>query len=228
MGKYKKQLRHTLNPDYDLTTPDRSLTVLDDDRQDLFDAIDEHNAKGLEGALDELEAECIEYLANNGIGVRDIDRDHPKYIAHLMNALIPKANTDPYTNEVCSLFLGIVLAKADLSSPAETVEEKNRFAFRMFQLGAGAEAAKLATVRKFAATGEKIRIGLDKGNRSELRKQIKAQRHQRIVSDAQALRKRSRADSEIAGMLAKRYKSEGFSPASYSHIHTVLKKSDFY
>ncbi|MFB3083473.1 MAG: hypothetical protein ACE1Z4_08470 [Gammaproteobacteria bacterium] len=92
MNKFDERLRHTINPQDDVTAPSRGIAIPEgeaEEVEDLLVAVLNHSAKGLWGILNELEAECRQYLRDRGVVMRPLNPEHPGYTPFLMEDIKP-------------------------------------------------------------------------------------------------------------------------------------------
>lgn len=169
MSKIKEQLRPTIIPSNDVTRPERGFVTAPEEAWDLIEAVDELNAKGLMGILDDLADECLDYLKNKGLNVRLSDGENSIPVISF-DELVHLAQTDPHTNEIAAILMGVFHLRREALENNESSTQKDSFALQAFLVGAAAKAANLSTARKYAPTGIKVRAGFDKANliKSEL------------------------------------------------------------
>ena len=163
MNKIKERLRPTINPTHGVTEPEPGLVGAPEDAWDLIETVDELNAKGLAGVLDDLADECLDCLRNKGLYVRPANDDDGAPVISF-DELVQLAQTDSYTNEIAGILMGVFNLRCDLLEYNQSDSEKDSFALRAFLLGAATKGANLSTARKYAATGIKVRAPLDKWN----------------------------------------------------------------
>ncbi len=198
MSKHKSRLRHTINPDGDVTEQTRGMTYGPDDTWEILEAVDEQDAKGLMGILDELADECLEYLTSKGLKLTTpADVGVPTFS---LDDLIRLAQKDERADELGSLLLGIINVRRDL--PTQSDAAKN-LAYRAFLIGASAESAKLFTFRKNAKTGMKSLSGLKKS--IEIKAAEADEKHELVKSRFNELRADAVNEHKLISSYIKRF-----------------------
>ncbi len=201
MSKHKSRLRHTINPDGDVTEQTRGMTYGPDVTLEILEAVDEQDAKGLMGILDELADECLEYLTSKGLKLTTpADVGVPTFS---LDDLIRLAQKDERADELGSLLLGIINVRRDLSTQSDAANESKNLAYRAFLIGASAESAKLFTFRKYAKTGMKSLSGLEKS--IEIKAAEADEKHELVKSRFNELRADAVNEHKLISSYIKRF-----------------------
>lgn len=224
MNKFDEYLRPKLKYETESTSSPIKTAPPESDKIELIDALVRTRNRGMLGLLDDLEARCRSHLQE----IDDApDVEEIKDPFELLQQTV-ELGLDNHSAMVCYLLNCVLSYKKQFSLTMTLSQSDNEMAHDMYILGTIAKMVGFESIRHLAVTGNKRRKMLVDANKSESRKEERAWRHDIVMADAQQLVSRGCEPRNVASKLARRYKNEGFKPASAAHIRIILKKKSFY